>query len=254
MAKKASLTLKTPAEIALLAESGRRLARILAQVAATVKPGVRADALEKQAVSLIKQAGAEPTFKGFHGYPAVSCVSINDHVVHGLPSDQIIQAGDLVGLDLGLRYKGWCTDMAVTIGVPPLKPDAKRLLAVTRGSLAIGLEQVKPGNRIGDVAHAIQYHVEDHNFGVVRDLTGHGIGRQPHEEPSVPNFGKVSTGLVLEEGMVLAIEPMVTMGKPAVKQLDDGWTIATLDGSLAAHFEHTIAITKDGYKILTEAR
>ena len=254
MAKtKPGLTLKTPAEIELLAESGRRLAKVLYEVAATIKPGVKAIELEELAAKLIKEADAEPTFKGFHGYPAVSCVSINDQIVHGLPTEQIIHPGDLVGLDVGLRYKGWCTDMAVTVGVPPIDKEAKTLLAVTEESLTIGLAQVKPGNRLGDVAHAIQEYVEDQNFGVVRDLTGHGIGRQPHEEPSVPNFGKPGTGLILEEGMVLAIEPMVTMGKPAVKQLQDGWTIATVDGSLAAHFEHTIAVTKDGYRILTQS-
>lgn len=253
MAKnKPSLILKTPAEIELLAESGRRLAKVLNEVAAAIKPNVKAITLEELAAQLIKEVDAEPTFKGFHGYPAVSCVSINDQIVHGLPTDQVIHPGDLVGLDLGLRYKGWCTDMAVTVGVPPISRDAKKLLAVTEGSLHIGLAQVKPGNRLGDIAHAIQEYVEDQNFGVVRDLTGHGIGRNPHEEPSVPNFGQPSTGLVLETGIVLAIEPMVTMGKPAVKQLEDGWTIATVDGSLAAHFEHTIALTKDGCKILTK--
>lgn len=248
----AKIYLKTKEEIELLAEGGEKLARIVDAVAGRVRAGITTAELEGYAVELIAQSGGQSTFKGFHGYPAVSCISVNEEVVHGIPGPRRLNDGDIVGVDIGLRYRGWCTDMAVTVPVGRIDPQVQELLDVTRQSLVVGLEQVKPGNRIGDIAAAIQEYIQEFKFGIVRDLTGHGIGREPHEEPSVPNFGRPGTGVVLEEGMVLAIEPMVTLGKAAVKQLDDGWTISTLDGSMSAHFEHTVAVTADGCRILTQ--
>ncbi len=246
------ITLKTNDEIAIMAQGGQRLATIVKALCDAVRVGMKTAELDRLAANMISEAGAESTFKGFHGYPNVSCISLNAAVVHGIPSDRIINNGDLVGLDLGLRYKGYCTDLATTIGIGNISPQVQTLLDVTAEALKIGLKVVKPGNHIGDIGHTIQEYVESYGFGVVRDLTGHGIGRQPHEEPPIPNFGRFGSGPLIKEGMVLAIEPMVTAGKPAVRQLDDGWTIATLDDSLAAHFEHTVAVTKTGHQILTE--
>lgn len=244
--------LKSPQEIAALRASGQRLAAVVVKLQSSIRPGVTTQAIEVEAGQLIREAQAESTFKGFHDYPAVSCISINEAVVHGLPGPRIIKPGDIVGLDLGLRYQGWCTDMAVTVIVPPIDPKSADLVTTTREALAIGLSMVKPGQTVGDIGSVIQRFVEGHGYGVVRDLTGHGIGRAPHEPPSIPNFGQPGRGPALEVGMVLAIEPMVTMGKPAVRQLDDGWTIVTVDGSPAAHFEHTVVITKEGCELLTK--
>lgn len=244
--------IKTPAEIEILATGGKKLAVILQTVSQMVEPGVVDTALDALAIQLIKKAGATSTFKGFQGYPTVSCISINDEVVHGIPRGKVIQEGDVVGIDLGLRYQGFCTDMATTLAVGKISHEKRQLIDVTEQALIIGLEPVKPGNHIGDIGFAIQSFVEEHGFGIVRDLTGHGIGREPHEQPAVPNFGRPGQGTLIKEGMVLAVEPMVTLGKPTVRQLQDGWTIATLDGSPAAHFEHTVAVTKNGYKILTQ--
>lgn len=246
-----NITLKTPEEIEIMAEGGRKLAAILESVAEATKPGVTTMELERLAQKLIDASGGESSFKGFHGYPAVSCISINDEVVHGMPGNRIIKNGDLVGIDIGLRYKGFCTDTATTVAVGVISNELQQLLDVTREALTVGLEQVKPGNRIGDISHAIEEYINEFDLGIVRDLTGHGIGRSPHEEPSIPNFGRAGTGPVMKEGMVLAIEPMVNLGGPEVKQLSDGWTIVTMDGSQAAHFEHTVAVTADGCRILT---
>lgn len=243
---------KTIEEVELMAEGGQKLATVLQAVAQAVRPGISTQELEEMADRLLREAGGEPSFKGFHGYPAATCISVNEEVVHGIPGTRVLEAGDVVGIDVGLRYKGFCTDTAITVPVGKISHEAQKLLDVTREALSIGLEQVKPGNRIGDISAAIQQYVEPFGYGIVRDLTGHGIGRSPHEEPSIPNFGKAGTGPVIEEGMVLAIEPMVTLGRPEVKQLDDEWTIVTLDGSPAAHFEHTVAVTADGCQILTK--
>lgn len=233
-------------------QGGAKLAAIVASVSAAAKPGVSKKELEQMAEKLISSSGGESSFKGFHGYPAVSCLSLNNEVVHGLPSDTLLQSGDLLGIDIGLRYKEYCTDMAITVPIGDISAEARRLLEVTEKALAVGLAVVRPGCRLGDLGSAIQREVETHGFGIVRDLTGHGIGRSPHEEPSIPNFGQPGKGMVLEEGMVLAIEPMVSAGTGAVKQLADGWTIVTFDNSLAAHFEHTVVVTSDGCKILTK--
>lgn len=243
--------IKSAAEIELMAQGGRKLAAILDEVASQIRAGMTTQEVEDIAAELIKQSGGQSTFKGFHGYPAVSCISVNDEVVHGLPGKRLIKDGDTVGVDLGLRWKGYCTDAAITVPVGRVPDKTKELIAVTEEAFRLGTEQAKVGNRTGDIGHAIQQYVEDAGFGVVRDLTGHGIGRNPHEEPSVPNFGKPGTGEALKEGMVIAIEPMVTEGKYQVKQLSDGWTIVTTDGQNAAHYEHTVAITKAGPKVLT---
>lgn len=246
------ITIKTAAEIEIMKEGGRRLATILTSLVEAVKPGITTQELEDLSRQLFKESGGEPTFLGFHGYPATICVSVNEEVVHGIPGSRIIKEGDLVGIDAGLRYKGFCTDTAITVAAGKLTHEQQALLDVTKESLMIGLAQVKPGNRIGDIGAAIQNYIEEFNYGIVRDLTGHGIGRDQWEEPAIPNFGKPGYGAVLKEGMTIAIEPMLTLGASGnVKQLDDGWTIVSMDGSNAAHFEHTVVVTDDGYEILT---
>lgn len=246
-----AIQLKTREEIEIMVEGGQKLAAIIDAVKEAVKPGITTQALDELAAQLIEESGGQSSFKGFHDYPAVSCLSVNDEVVHGLPGARILKEGDLIGIDIGLRYKGYCTDSAVTVPVGKISQEASELLAVTNQSLDEALAILKPGILLGDIGSVIQQSVESHDFGVVRDLTGHGIGRNPHEEPAVPNFGKPGTGLKLQAGMVLAIEPMVTAGRPTIEQLDDGWTIVTRDHSLAAHVEHTIAIAEDGYRVLT---
>lgn len=248
-----NIVLKTAEEIELMAEGGKLLASIVQRVSEAVKPGITTRELDALAEDLIAETGGEPSFKGFHGYPAATCISVNDEVVHGIPGKRVLKDSDLVGIDVGLRYKGFCTDHAVTVPIGKISHKVQELLDVTRESLAVGLEHVKPGNRIGDISYAIQEAIKPYDLGIVRDLTGHGIGRSPHEDPAIPNFGKAGTGPVLEEGMVLAIEPMVTLGSSQVKQLDDDWTIVTIDGSYAAHFEHTVAVTTNGCRILTQS-
>lgn len=246
-----NILIKTPAEIELMVEGGQRLAVIRDRLADFVKAGVTTGQIEELAVKLIAESGGQSSFKGFHGYPAVSCISVNDEVVHGIPGPRLIKPGDVVGIDVGLKYKEFCTDTAVSVALAPVDPKVIELLTVTKEALAAGIEAAVVGNKIGDISAAIAAVINRHGFGIVRDLTGHGIGRSPHEDPPIPNFGKAGTGPVLEEGMVLAIEPMVTLGSGQVKQLDDGWTIVTFDGSNAAHFEHTIAVSVKGPKILT---
>ncbi len=234
-----------------MSAGGKKLAAILDQVCAAVRPGIRTIDLEELAAQLIKKSGGESTFKGFHGYPAVSCISVNDEVVHGIPGQRVIESGDLVGIDLGLRYQGFCTDTARTVAVGPVPDQIKALMTVTQEALQAGIDQVKPGARIGDISAAIEATIRPHNYGIVRDLAGHGIGREQWEEPSIHNFGKPGTGPTLEVGMTIAIEPMVTLGTHQVQQLADDWTIATADGSWAAHYEHTVAVTVTGCKVLT---
>ena len=221
-------------------------------MAKQVKSGISTGELNDIAEDLIQQAGAEPSFKNYEGYPASLCVSVNDHVVHGIPSrDKIIQSGDIVGLDLGIWYQGLCTDTAITIGVDHINKVAKKLIKVTRKSLELGIKQAKPGRTLGDIGATIQNYVEKNGFSVVKQLAGHGVGRQVHEDPRVLNFGQSGRGEILKPGMVIAIEPMVNVGGYQVETLDDQWTVATKDGSWSAHFEHTIAITERGNQILT---
>jgi methionyl aminopeptidase len=206
------------------------------------------DALAEQR---LKEAGAEPAFKGYHGYPATICASVNDQVVHGIPSKRPLVEGDIVSIDMGAKLDGFYGDSAVTVPVGEVSDDATRLLNVTEASLYKGLEAVKAGARVSDIGAAVQAHVEAHGFSVVREFVGHGIGTKLHEEPQIPNYGPAGRGPRLSEGMVLAIEPMVNFGKPAVKVLGDGWTAVTKDGSLSAHFEHTVVVTGNGCRILT---
>ncbi len=232
--------------------AGRLVGQVLTALAAKVAPGVTTAQLDAIAEGLIVDAGATPAFKGYHGYPATICASVNDEVIHGIPSGQrVLNAGDVISIDVGAKLNGYYGDSAVTLAVGPISEAAATLLRVTEASLYKAIEVVKPGSRISDIGHAVQKHVEAHGFSVVREFVGHGIGQEMHEEPQVPNYGEPGRGPRLAEGMVIAIEPMVNAGKPQVKVLSDGWTAVTRDHSLSAHFEHTVAVTADGPWILT---
>ena len=230
------------------------VARILRELAAAVAPGVTTEDLDALAEKRAREAGAEPAFKGYRGFPATLCVSVNDEVVHGIPSaKRVLKSGDIISIDMGVKLGGFYGDSAVTVPVGEVPKGVTNLLDVTRQSLEKAIEKVQVGGRVSDIGHAVQSWVESHGFSVVREFVGHGIGQALHEEPQIPNYGKPGRGAVLAEGMVLAIEPMVAMGRPETKVLKDGWTAVTRDGSLAAHFEHTVAVTKHGPLILTAA-
>lgn len=250
--RRTSVELKTKAEIAAMRRAGRLAAETLAEVGKRIEPGITTRELDRFANKFVKGRGGIPTFIGYRGYPATICVSINDEVVHGIPSDRRIAIGDVVSVDFATTVDGFVGDTARTwiVGTPPKQ--AKKLVDVTEKSLAVGIAAMRHGNRLGDIGHDIQAFVEENGFGVVRDFVGHGIGRRMHEDPAVPNYGTPGTGIRLETGIVLAIEPMVTIGNHQVRMLDDGWTVVTADGSMAAHFEHTIALTDDGPEILTK--
>ena len=233
--------------------ANRLVAQILEELAGMVAPGVSTAELDAAAESRVRAAGAEPAFKGYRGYPATLCASVNEQVVHGIPSGKPLVAGDIVSLDMGVKLDGYYGDSAVTVPVGQVSEDVHRLLRVTQESLQKGIAQVRLGGRVSDIGHAIQEHVEAAGFSVVREFVGHGIGAQLHEEPQIANYGEPGRGPRLAEGMVLAIEPMVNMGKAAVKVLRDGWTAVTRDGSLSAHFEHTVAVSKNGPVVLTRA-
>lgn len=251
-----------PDELATLRECGRRLAGILAELAALSRPGLPTSELDLLAERRIAEAGGNPVFKGYRvekvgrPFPASLCVSINDELVHGIPRpDRLLRSGDIVGLDIGMRYPGaggLITDTAVTVGVGAVTPQAAKLLEVTRSSLDVAVATLRPGIRTGDLGQAIQRHIESGGFAVVRDLVGHGVGRALHEDPYVPNYGERGGGIVIREGMVLAIEPMASALGAAVVLDPDGWTWRTKDGSLAAHFEHTVVVTGEGAEILTK--
>jgi methionyl aminopeptidase len=243
---------RTAAELEKMRAAGRLVGQVLTALAATVAPGVTTADLDAIAEGLIVDAGAIPAFKGYHGYPATICASVNDEVIHGIPSGKrVLEAGDVVSIDVGAALGGYYGDSAVTLPVGLVSEEAARLLRVTDESLYKAIDAVKPGGRISDIGHAVQKHVEAHGFSVVREFVGHGIGQAMHEEPQVPNYGEPGRGPRLAEGMVLAIEPMVNAGKAAVKVLSDGWTAITRDRSLSAHFEHTVAVTKNGPDVLT---
>ena len=227
------------------------VAQVLEELAAMVAPGVSTADLDAAAEAKVRAAGAEPAFKGYRGYPATLCASVNEQVVHGIPNRRALAAGDIVSLDMGVKLSGYYGDSAITVAVGPVDDEVKRLLHVTQEALEAGIAQVKVGGRISDIGHAIQRFVEAQGFSVVREFVGHGIGAALHEEPQIANYGEPGRGPRLAEGMTLAIEPMVNMGKPAVRVLADGWTAVTKDGSLSAHFEHTVAVTKDGPDVLT---
>ncbi len=246
------ISIKTEEEIKIMVEGGKILATVLHQIADMAKPGITTLALDMTAETLILAMGAKPAFKGYQGFPYSLCASVNENVVHGYPSDYKLKNGDIVGLDLGVLYKGFNTDMAMTVAVGEISFEARRLLKVTEKGLRLGIKKARAGVKTGDIGNTIQRFIEDQGFGIVRDLYGHGIGRQVHEGPYVPNFGKRDTGTELKEGMVICIEPMVTMGAYDLKRSTDGYGFTTRDGSLSAHFEHTVAITRDGCRVLTQ--
>jgi methionyl aminopeptidase len=248
------IELKSAREIGLMRRAGHILSEVVQRLRTTVEPGQSTLDIDTDVEAFIRSRGARPAFKGYRGFPATVCISINEEVVHGIPSaHRRVKEGDIVGLDLGCIVEGYYADCAFTIAVGEVPPRVQQLLDVTRESLERGIAECRPGRRLSDVSHAIQTHVERHGFSVVRAFVGHGIGRHLHEEPQVPNFGDPGRGPQLRPGMVLALEPMVTMGSWEVKILDDGWTAVTKDGSLAAHFEHTIAVTDSGPEVLTSA-
>ncbi len=239
-------------EIERMRQANQLVTRVLESLAAAAEPGVSTAELDALAEEQIRSAGAEPAFKGYRGFPGTLCVSINDEVVHGIPSrSRVLKAGDIVSLDVGARLDGYYGDSAVTVAVGDVPAATQSLLAVTREALERGIAQATAGGRLSDISHAIQAWVEGHGFSIVREFVGHGIGEQLHEEPQIPNYGQPGRGPRLAEGMVLAIEPMVAMGKPQTRVLADGWTAVTRDGSLAAHFEHTVAVTAAGPVVLT---
>ena len=244
------IILKTPDEIAVMAKASRVVAEALLVLKDAVKPGVTTDELDKLAESEIRARGAMPAFKGYRNYPKTLCASVNEQVVHGIPSKRVLKEGDIVGLDLGAIVGGFYGDSAVTVGVGRIDEKTATLVRVTEESLRLAIQQAQVGNRLSDISHAVQRHVEAAGYSVVTEFVGHGIGRQLHEEPQVPNYGKPGQGPRLQSGMVLAIEPMVNMGGSAVRVLDDRWTAVTVDGSLSAHFEHTIAIQPSGPAIV----
>ncbi len=253
------ITIKTQDEIKILKEGGQKLSEVLDEVQKNVEEGITTKELDKLAYDLIVKKGAKPSFLNYkpsganRPYPATMCTCVNDEVVHAVPSKRKLKKGDLFSFDLGLWWKGLCVDSARSVLVGGVGSDvAKKLIAVTEASLYEGISAMMPGARLGDIGYKIQSYVEKNsNFGIVRDLSGHGVGYEVHEEPYVLNYGKKGTGELLREGMVFALEPMITEGDFNVKYADDGWGIKTKDGSLSAHFEHTVAVTKDGYKILT---
>jgi len=242
---------KTPQEIEQMAAAGAVHARAMKLVAGKIREGVTTRELDEAAETYIRSQGAVPSFKGYRGFPGSICASPNAMVVHGIPGPYRLQAGDIISVDIGVTLDGWVADGACTFPVGPVSPVAEKLMDTTRASLFDAVEQARPGNRLGDISHAVQKRVEDDGMSVVRSLVGHGVGREMHEDPQVPNFGTPGRGPLLEEGMVLAIEPMVNAGRHMVRVADDGWAIFTQDGSLAAHFEFTVAITADGPRILT---
>jgi methionyl aminopeptidase len=245
------ITIKSEAEIKLMRISGKIVGQALVEIRARIKPGVMTQEIDKFAYEFFKKNDCVPAFLGYHGYPATICASINSEVVHGIPGKRVLEEGDIVGIDIGAYYKGYCGDSARTFPVGKVEREVEKLLEVTFESLNKGVEQCRVGNRISDIGHAVQKYVEIHGFSVVRDYVGHGIGQTMHEDPQVPNYGMPHQGPRIIEGMCLALEPMVNMGTEEVKVLQDGWTVVTKDGKFSAHFEDTIAILANGPENLT---
>ena len=247
------IVLKSRDEIAIMRESGRILAEVLGLVVARLRPGLIEKELDDVARQEFKKRGVIPTFLGYAQppYPATICVSINDAIVHGIPGKREISDGDIVSIDIGCTYKGFVADMAVTVGVGNVSSEAQRLIDVTKEALQVGIGAARGGSRVGDIGHAIQGYVEGQGYSVVREYVGHGVGRQMHEDPQIPNYGNPNSGAVLRPGMVIAIEPMVNIGDWRTKKDADNWTVRTIDGSLSAHFEHTLAITEGEAEVLT---
>lgn len=249
-------TVKDPWEVALMRQSGRRLAEVAAVLREAVKPGITTGDLDALAESEIRSRGAVPSFKGYTAggdvpFPATICASVNEEVVHGIPGDRTLVDGDVISVDMGLIYGGYHADHAFTVAVGEVSPAIRKLLKATEASLEAGIAQAVAGQRIGDIGHGVQTHIDPLGFGIVREYVGHGIGRNLHESPSVPNYGKPGRGPLLKVGMCLAVEPMITLGDFRTEVLDDAWTVVTRDRSIAAHFEHTIVITERGPEVLT---
>lgn len=249
------IALRTPGEIDAIARAGAIIGRLHAELRQRVAPGITTQALDEFGEALIRSHdGAEPAFKGLYGFPAALCISINEEVVHGIPSPRrVLREGDIVTVDAGVKLDGWFADAACTFPVGTVDAETERLLRITREALDAGIDAARPGKHLGDIGHAVQQVAETAGFSVVRDLVGHGIGREPHEEPQVPNFGRPGRGLALQAGLVIAIEPMVNAGVAAVRTLADRWTVVTADRRRSAHYEHTIAVTANGARILTAA-
>jgi methionyl aminopeptidase len=249
------ITIKSPREIEIMARAGRIVAETLALMRRIIRPGMSTEDLDEAAETFIRSHdGATPSFKGLYGFPKTLCTSIDTEIVHGIPSSRrVLSEGSIVSVDVGVQLEGLHADSATTLPVGAIEPEAERLLEVTQQCLAAGIAQARVGNHVGDIGHAVQQVAEGAGYGVVRELVGHGIGARFHEEPQVPNYGSPRRGPRLLEGMTLAIEPMITMGDPATRTLGDKWTVVTADGSLSAHFEHTVAITANGPRILTAA-
>jgi methionyl aminopeptidase len=245
------VTRKSRQEIDKMRRAGRIVAEVLALVESELKPGVSTAHLDRIAERYIRAAGAVPSFKGYHGYPASLCISLDDEVVHGIPGERVIREGQVVSIDAGAIYEGWHGDGARTFAIGPTRPEVARLVETTRAAMMAGIAAATPGNRIGDIAAAVEDVATPGGYGIVRQYVGHGIGTAMHEEPQVPNFRSAARGMQIVPGICLAIEPMLTLGSHEVETRPDGWTVVTRDGSLAAHFEHTIAITEQGPQILT---
>ncbi|MBU3964939.1 type I methionyl aminopeptidase [Patescibacteria group bacterium] len=252
--------IKTAEEIALMREGGKILAKTLDELSRAVAPGIKTIEIDKLAEGLVLKYGAKSSFKGYKpkfyegekGYPASVCVSINEEVVHGIPGERVLKEGDIVSMDMGILYKGFFTDAAITAGAGKISSQARKLIDVTKKSLEIGIKEIGQGKHLGDIGFAIQSYAEQNGFSVVRDLVGHGVGKYIHEDPEIPNYGFRGQGLEFKKGMTLALEPMVNIGAPDVKILPDGWTFVSSDKSLVAHFEHTVAVTENGAEILTK--
>lgn len=244
--------LKSKSDIEQMRKAGAIVGQVLIEIGEMIKPGVTTGDLDLFAQVRTKELGAKPAFKGYHGFPGTLCVSVNEEVVHGIPSKKrILNEGDIVGVDFGVVLNGWFGDSAKTFCVGKVSSEIEKLVKITEKSLYLGIEQAKAGNHLFDIGHAVQNFVESNGFSVVREFVGHGIGRNLHEDPQVPNYGSKGKGMLLKPGMVIAIEPMINAGKPEVKVLNDGWTAVTADRKWSAHFEHTIAITEHGNEILT---
>jgi methionyl aminopeptidase len=245
------IIIKTPEQIEQMAAAGEIQARCLKMLRSKVRPGLTTDDLDRAAERFIASAGATPSFLGYRGFPGSICASPNSMVVHGIPGEYALRRGDIISLDVGVTYDGWVADAAITVGVGEILPAARQLLDTTKAALFAAVEQVRAGNHLGDVSHAVEKRVDEGRLSIIRSLVGHGIGRDMHEDPQIPNYGVPGRGPELEPGMVLAIEPMVNAGGPEVRLGDDNWAVYSADGSLAAHFEFTVAVTEDGPRILT---
>ena len=252
MSKKYNIVIKSAEEIQLMSEAGKILADIINQLKCSLKSGMTTKDLDKQAENFIDNSNVISAFKGYRGFPGCACVSVNNEVVHGIPGEYVIKDGDIVSVDVGIIYKGFYSDTAITIPVGKVDSEIQILLDVTRDALYEGIGEALVGNCLSDISHAIEKYVKRHKLSIVREFVGHGIGRSLHEDPEIPNFGSPHQGPLLKKGMVFAIEPMVNLGTHETQVLDDGWTVVTRDGQYSAHFEHSVAITDDGPKILTE--